>query len=321
MRWRNASQPTVRSVDELPVLPAFGQHDVQQAERERGVRARHRREVPVALRRGARPNRIDGDDQRAVLPRLEDRPPQVGMRRQHVRAPEHDELREPERLRVHSDAVVAQRVAGAESARDRADRHDVTRRAQHVPEPASRAVDALDQPHAAGADEGPDRLGAVLRDHVPEPRRDPLERLVPRDPGELAAPLRPDAAHRIQQAVGRARVRQVVRDLVAQRSAGVGVVGIAAKRDRLRLPSRSRSNCTCRGNRADTRRGHHGFRDRASSSITREPAIRGRRLIVGRRVKISTVVFAIKWLTLSGSACSLLPSRIADRLGRGRSRT
>jgi hypothetical protein len=45
------------------------------------------------------------------------------------------------------------------------------------------------------------------------------------------------------------------------------------------------------------------------------------RLIAGRRVKISIVVFATRWLTSSGSACSFFPSRIADTLGRGRSRT
>jgi hypothetical protein len=45
------------------------------------------------------------------------------------------------------------------------------------------------------------------------------------------------------------------------------------------------------------------------------------RLMVGRRVKISTVFLVIKWLTPSGSARSFLPSRSADRLGCGRSRT
>ena len=232
MRCRNASQPTVRSSMNSRSSPTFAQHDVQQTERERGIRSGHRREVPVARRGGPRANRIDGDDQGAVLSRLENRPPQVRVRRQHVRAPEHDELREPERLRVHSDAVVA-RACSRCRIRPRSCRSsDVTRRAEHVPEPASGTVDALDQPHVAGAEKGPDRLGAVRRDHVAEPRRDTLERFVPRDPGELAAPLRSDAAHGIQDAFGRARVAQVVRDLVAQRSAGVRVMGIAAQRDR-----------------------------------------------------------------------------------------
>ena len=147
--------------DEFPIFPAFGQHHVQQAKRERGICSGHRREVPVARRSGPRANRIDGDDECAILPRLKDRPPQMGMRRQDVRAPEHDELREPERLRIHADAVVAKGVAGAESARDRADRLHVTRRAEHVPEPASRTVRALKQAHVAAAEKGPDRLRAV----------------------------------------------------------------------------------------------------------------------------------------------------------------
>ena len=45
-------------------------------------------------------------------------------------------------------------------------------------------------------------------------------------------PFRSDAAHGIQDALGRARVVQVVNDLVAQRSASVRMVGIAAQRDR-----------------------------------------------------------------------------------------
>jgi hypothetical protein len=45
------------------------------------------------------------------------------------------------------------------------------------------------------------------------------------------------------------------------------------------------------------------------------------RLIVGRKVRISTVVFTIKRSTPPGSACSLRSPNTADRLGRGRSRT
>jgi hypothetical protein len=45
------------------------------------------------------------------------------------------------------------------------------------------------------------------------------------------------------------------------------------------------------------------------------------RLIVGRRVRISMVILAIRWLASSERAESLLRSSTADRLGRGRSRT
>jgi len=56
--------------DELPILLAFGQHDMQQPEGKRGICSWHRREVPIARRSGAGPDRIDGDDRRPVLPRL-----------------------------------------------------------------------------------------------------------------------------------------------------------------------------------------------------------------------------------------------------------
>ncbi len=55
-----------------------------------------------------------------------------------------------------------------------------------------------------------------------------VPRLGPRDARELANPLRSDPAHRIQQAVGRAGVLQVVRNLVAQGSARKQMLGIAA---------------------------------------------------------------------------------------------
>src|SRR5262249_13688628 len=94
------------------------------------------------------------------------------------------------------------------------------------------AVNALDQPHIAAADIRPDRLSAVRFDGLTEPRRDSLEGLVPCYADELARSLRPTTAHRIQEALRRARVSQVVGDLIAQRSPGVGMVRIAAKRDR-----------------------------------------------------------------------------------------
>ena len=167
---------------------------------------------------------------------------------------------------------------------------------------------------------GPDRLAAVLRDRVPSP----AAILSSASSHEIRVnwPLPFGPTRRIGYRGGRANARsQVVGHLVAQRSARVGMVGIAARAIASPCPSRSRSSCTCRGSRADTHRGH----DVSGSGVIAPPSVASRRprprLIVGRRVRISTVVFAIKWLTLSGSACSLLPSRIADRLGRGRSRT
>jgi hypothetical protein len=100
--------------------------------------------------------------------------------------------------------------------RNRAKRVHRARCAEDVPQPFSGAVDTSYQPHAAAAHAGPSGFGAVLRDHVAELRRNPVERLVPRSPSELATPLRSGSEHWIQQAIGRARIGQVIFDLVAK---------------------------------------------------------------------------------------------------------
>ena len=153
-------------VDEVAILGALAQHDVQQPERERRVGAGQRRKVPVAGGGGARPHRIDGDDLRALAARLEDRAPQVRMRRQHVGAPDDDQLRAAQRFRIHADAVVAERVAGAEAPGDHADGLDVLRGAERVPQPPAGAVGAVEQAHVAGADIRPDGLTAVGGDDL-----------------------------------------------------------------------------------------------------------------------------------------------------------
>ena len=58
-------------------------------------------------------------------------------------------------------------------------------------------------------------------------RGDLVQRLVPRDPLELARALRADAAQRVQQPVRRARVLEVAVDLRAQRAGGERVLAVA----------------------------------------------------------------------------------------------
>jgi hypothetical protein len=125
------------------------------------------------------------------------------MGREHVRAPQHDQLREPERLRVHAYAVIPQRVASPSPAGDRAQVVEMVRCAQHVPEPAPCPVRALNQAHAAGTEVGPDTLGSVSGDRRLEPGGNGRQRLIPRDASELAGALSPDAPHRIQEAFRR----------------------------------------------------------------------------------------------------------------------
>src|SRR5262245_44807061 len=90
------------------------------------------------------------------------------MCRQNVRTPEDDQFRETERLRIHPDAVVAKRVARADSACDGADGDEMSRRAQHVPQASPAAVDPLNEPHVAGADVGPDRFRTARVDDAAE---------------------------------------------------------------------------------------------------------------------------------------------------------
>jgi hypothetical protein len=91
------------------------------------------------------------------------------------------------------------------------------------PQSLSRTVDPLDKAPAAASDTGPNGLAAVLRDYISELSSDRLERLIPNDPDELSNSLRSGATHWMRQAIGRASVVQVIHDLVAQRSARVGM--------------------------------------------------------------------------------------------------
>ena len=60
---------------EVAVLGAPRHHDMQQAQRQGGVGAGNRRQVPVGLGRRARPDRVDDDDVGAALARRCDDPP------------------------------------------------------------------------------------------------------------------------------------------------------------------------------------------------------------------------------------------------------
>src|SRR5207249_4585903 len=128
---------------------------------------------------------------------------------------------------IHPDAVVAQGVPGAHPARDRADRHEVPGGADDVPESAPGAVDALEEPHAARPHVRPDGRPTELADDALEPLGDLVEGRLPGDPLEVVGALRTDAPHRVEEPLGRLRVRDVVVELVAQDAAREGVIRIA----------------------------------------------------------------------------------------------
>ena len=195
-----------------------------------------------------------------------------------------------ERLRVHPDPVVAECVAGAHPARDRADRHEVAGGAEDVPEPPPGGVDALEQAHAPGAEIRPYGLGAELLDRALEPLADLVERRVPGDPLEVARALRADAPHRIEETLGRLAVFQVAVHLVAEDTAGEGMLGVALQghgapilhRDdpaaRVRAVERARPEDPARAVRGDARiaSSHEGTMRLAGLSVEAHAGVAGR---------------------------------------------
>ena len=231
MRSLNSGQPRVCSARYCAVLGAARDDHVEQAERERGVGARERREVLVRLRGGAGPERVDRDDVRALLARLEDELPQVVAARQRVRPPQQDQLRVLEGLGVHPGRR-AGHVGGALAARDAAGGHVVARGAEHVPQPLARAaLEALHVPERARPLKGPDRLAAELVADRVQLGGDRLQRLVPADPLELPLALAADALERVQEPVRRPGVLEIAVELRAQRARRERMLAVALEVD------------------------------------------------------------------------------------------
>ena len=142
-----------------------------------------------------------------------------GRGHDRVGAPQQDQLRVREALGIHADRA-AERRLDADLARSRAERALEARGAEAMEEaPVHRAV--LHHAHGAGVVARQDGLGAFAggRERL-EPRGDLVQRLVPADTAELAAPLRPDAPERVQHALGGVGALEVAGDLGAQRTVG-----------------------------------------------------------------------------------------------------
>ena len=73
------------------------------SQRERRIGARSNRDPLVALRRGARSDRVDRDDLRAALARLEYERPEMRIRRERVGAPEQNQIALGNRFRIGAD--------------------------------------------------------------------------------------------------------------------------------------------------------------------------------------------------------------------------
>ena len=98
-----------------------------------------------------------------------------------------------------------------------------------------------------------------------------------------------------------------------------GGAGSPRERDRFAVPFTVTTQLHVSGQSRDRHRGHAGCR------VGRHPirSRAGAEAVAHRRSQGQDLDGRLrdKSFTLSGSACSLRPSRIADRLGRGRSRT
>jgi hypothetical protein len=200
--------------------------DVHHAQGERRVGARADRNMPVGLTRGARPDRVDHHQLRAVLPRFGDERPVMQVGADGVAGPEDNVFGVFETFRVH--------------ARGRADRHEIRRARGGIAECplADRGAEPVEE-GVPGIQAVQDSLGAevAVRQDRGRPRflddgRPSLlyrgQRLVPGDPFEPAAALGPRPPHRIQQPIGAVDTLFVVVDLHAQAAAGEGMIRIAA---------------------------------------------------------------------------------------------
>jgi hypothetical protein len=196
----------------------FADNDIHHRQRERAVGAGPDRDIPVRVRGGLVPDRVDHDDLGAAALRLGHERPQVQVRRDHVAGPDHDVAGVHQALRIHP--------------RGRADRHGVCRagtrvavgalgdRGPELVEERVTHVQAVEDPFGTQVADRHDRLRAVLGDRRPEPAGDLVQRLVPGNPAEPATALRAGAAQRVQHPVGAVDLVDVVVHLHAQPAAG-----------------------------------------------------------------------------------------------------
>jgi hypothetical protein len=185
------------AVDVVAVDQIFGNQHVHHRKRERTVGARHERDVLVALLCGGAAIRIDRDQPRAAALGFLRTRPEVKIGRDRVAAPDQDELAVLVSLEVHADGRADDRRPPRLAGRC-AYRAVEQGGAQAVKEaPVHRRI--LQESHRACVAVGHDCLRSIRRGRdVRKPRRDLVDRLVPRDAREAPFALATDAAHRMQ---------------------------------------------------------------------------------------------------------------------------
>ncbi len=194
--------------DVIVVEEILGDQHVHHAERERGVRAGHERDVLVALLRGLAAIGIDRDQLRAAALRFLRARPEMQIGDDRIAAPDEDQPALVEVLDVGAHRR-ADRRGPAGLAGRRADRAIEQRCAEPVEEAAVHRP-VLQQSHRPGIGIRNDRLRAVGRARdLAETRGDRVERLVPADALEAPFAL---AARRVSSDAARARWNTSARD-------------------------------------------------------------------------------------------------------------
>ena len=202
-RASSSGQPTRVRRELVAVRGARVEDDVHQAERQRGVGAGQRREVLVA-RSAVRVR--SGSIATTCAPacsRLAARTSSWWMAvDERVRAPQQDQLRVGERLRVDADlaAVVA---AAAARAGGRADRRVEPRRAEHVQQPLAGTPEPWTSPSVPGAEERQIASRPCRSIAGCSPRRSRSSASSHEIRSKRPSPFAPDPPQRVQQPVGR----------------------------------------------------------------------------------------------------------------------
>src|SRR5262249_15520707 len=173
--------------------------------------------------------RVDDDDLTAGVLRLAQVRHEVRRGADGVVAPDNDELAVDD-VGVWLAPAQAERPLDGVLGRGAADGALQAAGAEAVPEHRA-GYRHLHQPERAAVAVRQDRLRPpALADRPPAPA-DLVQRLVPGDSLPPSGTFRPDAAQRVQEAVGVVDVIEVRPHLGAQPAAGDGVVGVAGEAD------------------------------------------------------------------------------------------
>ena len=210
----------VFAIDEI-----VADHHVHHREGEGGVARGFDRQVPVRRFGGSRPDRIDDDDLCSASLRFADERPEVQVRDDRVRAPQHDEAAVYDLLGI--DAGPGADGRGESRRGDGTADVPLEFRAAHRSKEPPVERFHLNEPLRASGAVGQDRFGSRFRGNRLEPRADVGERLVPGDTNEIPLTLPADALQRVQHAIGVVHALEVVIHLRAERAAGERVRLIA----------------------------------------------------------------------------------------------